>query len=100
MATITINDLSESAELDAKAMAAITGGFSLGWIVPYQNLPKGRGRPSVLNQYFTLNQFIADEIQIINQHQSVNVIDSAGAVVDLEENANNGLTKAAPLTLL
>ena len=50
----------------------------------------------VVNQFFTLNQYIADNIQIINQEQNVNIIDSAGAQAHVNGNANNGLTQTLP----
>ena len=42
-----------------------------------------------VNQFFTFNQYVADEIQIINQDQYVNIVNSDGALVNLSETANN-----------
>ncbi len=98
MASIVIEDLVASAELDSQAMAALVGGYrsGFGWIRPYRRSSNsGSFNYPVVNQYYTLNQFIADEIQIINQEQFVNINNSAGAQVDLNESAQNGLGKNA-----
>jgi hypothetical protein len=97
MASIVIEDLIENTDLDAAAMTAVAGGYvsGFGWIRPYQHA--GSFNNPVVNQFFTLNQYIADEIQIINQDQYVSINNSAGANVDLNENANNGLDKTLSL---
>lgn|GEM_PF-7110760 len=98
MASIVIEDLIESADLDSNAMSALTGGYvsGFGWIRPYQRSVGSFNYPSV-NQYFTLNQYVADEIQIINQDQYVSIVNSDGALVNLNEDANNDLTKSLVL---
>lgn len=97
MASIVIEDLSESTELDAAALAAIAGGYvsGFGWIRPFRRV--GSFANPVINQYFNLNQYIADEIQIVNQEQYVSISNSAGSRVDLNENGDNGLTRALSL---
>ena len=96
MARIVIEDLVESTELDSQALSAVVGGYvsGFGWIRPYQH-SNGSFNYPVVNQYYTLNQFIADEIQIINQEQFVSINNSVGAQVDLNENGHNGLGKSA-----
>ena len=96
MASIVIEDLAESTELDSQAMSALVGGYvsGFGWIRPFRRASGSFNYP-VVNQYFTLNQFVAEEIQIINQEQFVNINNSAGAQVDLNENGHNGLSKNA-----
>jgi hypothetical protein len=95
MASLVIEDLIENADLDSEAMTALVGGFfsGFGWIRPYQKSVGSFGQP-VVNQFFTLNQYIADNIQIINQEQNVNVINSDGALVNVDGNANNGLNQS------
>jgi hypothetical protein len=97
MASIVIEDLTENAELDAAALSAITGGFvsGFGFIQPYRR--RGSFVPPVVNQFFTLNQFIADEIQIVNQEQYVSINNSAGSRVDLDENGQNALGRTLSL---
>jgi hypothetical protein len=77
MASLVIEDLIENADLDSEAMTVLVGGFfsGFGWIRPYQKSVGSFGQP-VVNQFFTLNQYVADNIQIINQEQNVNVINS------------------------
>mgnify|MGYP000040044888 CR=1 FL=1 len=95
MASIVIEDLIENADLDSEAMSALVGGYvsGFGWIRPYQHSVGSFNHP-IVNQYFTLNQYVADEIQIINQDQYVSIVNSDGALVNLSEDANNDLTKA------
>jgi hypothetical protein len=95
MASIVIEDLIENADLDSEAMSALVGGYvsGFGWIRPYQDSVGSFNHP-IVNQYFTLNQYVADEIQIINQDQYVSIVNSDGALVNLSEDANNDLTKA------
>ncbi len=95
MASLTIEDLVENTDLDCEAMTALTGGYvsGFGWIRPFRNSVGSFGAPSV-NQFFTLNQYIADNIQIINQEQNVNVIGSDGAVVNVDGNASNDLSQS------
>ncbi len=98
MASIVIEDLVESTELDSQAMSALVGGYvsGFGWIRPYRRSSGSFSTPyPAVNQYFTLNQFIAEEIQIINQEQFVSIHNSAGAQVDLNESGHNGLGKNA-----
>mgnify|MGYP001575689951 CR=1 FL=1 len=97
MSSIVIEDLGQSTELDSEALSVISGGFrsGFGWIRPYQKNSIGSfGLPPIVNQYFTLNQYVADEIQIINQDQYVSINNSAGAQVSLTENATNDLGKS------
>lgn len=103
MSSIVIEDLIENTELDSAAMTAVTGGYrsGFGWILPYQKKSAGSfGGAPVVNQFFTLNQYIADEIQIINQDQYVSINNSAGAQVNLSEDANNALGKSLAPGLL
>ena len=96
MASLVIEDLIENTDLDCEAMTTLTGGYvsGFGWIRPFQRSVGSFGSP-VVNQFFTLNQFyIADNIQIINQEQNVNVIGSDGAVVNVDGNASNGLVQS------
>ncbi len=97
MANIVIKDLPASGELDRAAMAGLSGGgsISFGFIVPYRR-PSAGTSPTVLNQYFQVNQYFADQIQIINQNQFVNIDNSNNANVVLGEGAKNDL----PTTLL
>ena len=95
MASLVIEDLIENADLDSEAMTTLAGGYfsGFGWIRPYRKSVGSFGQPAV-NQFFTLNQFIADNIQIINQEQNVNVIGSDGALVNVNGNANNDLNQS------
>jgi hypothetical protein len=97
MASIVIEDLTENTELDAEALTAVAGGYVSGfsWIQPFRR--PGSFSSGGVNQFFTLNQFIADEIQIINQEQFVSINNSAGAAVDLNGDARNGLGKTLSL---
>jgi len=99
MASIVIADLSESTDLDAKALAALVGGrpyvSGFSWIAPFQR-SVGSFQPQVVNQFFTLNQFIADEIQIINQEQYVSISHSPGATAGVNADADNGLRRSLP----
>ncbi len=96
MASLVIEDLVENTDLDSQAMTILAGGYysGFGWIRPYQKKSAGSFRQPAVNQFFTLNQYIADNIQIINQEQNVNVINSDGALVDVDGNANNGLNQS------
>ena len=96
MASIVIEDLVENTELDAEAMSVLVGGYrsGFGWLRVHSPSSGSFNYP-VVNQYYTLNQFIADEIQFINQEQIVSINNSVGAQDDLNENANNGLGKTA-----
>lgn len=75
MATITINDLPASCALDRKAMARVHGAdgapWVYGWILPFVE-----PSPGVIPQinFYQINNF-AD--QMINQYQTVSVINSA-----------------------
>ena len=92
MANIIIEDLVESTELDAHAMSVLVGGYFSGFSWLRVHAPsQGSFQYPAVNNYYTLNQFIADEIQIINQEQFVNINNSDGAQVDLNEDANNDL---------
>ena len=75
MASITITDLPASRALDRQAMARIRGAdgapWVFGWMRPYvDELP---GQFPVIN-FYQINQY-AD--QMINQYQTVSVINSA-----------------------
>lgn len=93
MATITIDDLPASANLDRTAMSAIRGGgapWVFGWIKPFV----GASSPSqvpVIN-FYQINNF-AD--QMINQFQTVSVNNSgANSTLNVSVDANsvnNGL---------
>ena len=99
MASIVIEDLIEDTDLDAAALTAVVGGTYIsgfGWIQPYQQHVGSFANP-VVNQFFTLNQYIADSIQIVNQDQTVNINNSAGAAVGLNENGGNALDKSLKL---
>jgi hypothetical protein len=75
MATITINDLPASHELDRKAMSCIRGAsgapWVFGWILPF--VEESPSRFPVIN-FYQINNY-AD--QMINQYQMVSVINSA-----------------------
>lgn len=75
MATITINDLPASHELDRKAMSCIRGAsganWLFGWILPFTE--ESPTRFPVIN-FYQINNY-AD--QMINQFQMVSVINSA-----------------------
>jgi hypothetical protein len=74
MATIAINDLPASHELDRKAMSCIRGagaGWVFGWIRTF--VDEAPGQPAVFN-FYQINNY-AD--QMINQYQTVSVINSA-----------------------
>ena len=92
MTSIVVTDLIEDAELDSAAMSAVSGGYrsGFGWIRTFESTLGSFSSPAG-NQYFTFNQYIADEIQFINQDQYVSIIDSDNAVVTLNENASNGM---------
>ena len=95
MTSLVIEDLIENTDLDGEAMTALTGGYvsGFGWIRPFQRSVGSFGGP-VVNQFFTLNQYVADNIQIINQEQNVNVIDSDGALINVDGNASNDLNQS------
>ncbi|MDT3671448.1 MAG: hypothetical protein ROZ37_14100 [Aromatoleum sp.] len=92
MASIAINDLSLSRNLDRDALAAIRGGgapWVFGWIRPYVSAKPSFG--SAINLYQVTNNFYAD--QMINQFQVVDVKNSApGSTISvtLGENADLG----------
>ena len=75
MATITINDLPASHQLDREAMSCISGAsganWLFGWILPFAE--PSPGRFPVIN-FYQINNY-AD--QMINQYQLVSVINSA-----------------------
>jgi hypothetical protein len=89
MARTRIHDLDAVTPLDDKAMAALRGGRTDLWWQPISDLARRTGAPTI-NQYF-VNQYIADQIQINNQYQTLNVIDSNHVDADLSGNASNGL---------
>ncbi|MES2259739.1 MAG: hypothetical protein V4724_14555 [Pseudomonadota bacterium] len=75
MATITIKDLPASHALDRKAMAGIHGGggapWVFGWIRPFVDAAPDQF--PVIN-FYQINNYAE---QMINQYQSVSVINSA-----------------------
>jgi hypothetical protein len=75
MATIAINDLPASHELDCRAMARIRGAggapWVFGWILPYTDASPGRS--PVIN-FYQINNYAE---QMINQYQMVSVTNSA-----------------------
>ena len=93
MTSIVVKDLIEDAELDSTAMSELTGGYrsGFGWIRTFESSIGSFNAPQIVNQYFTYNQYIADEIQFINQDQNVNIINSNNALVNLDETASNGI---------
>jgi hypothetical protein len=94
MARTRIHDLDAVTPLDDKAMAALRGGRTDLWWQPISDLARRTGAPTI-NQYF-VNQYIADQIQINNQYQTLNVIDSNHVDADLSGNASNGLETSNP----
>lgn len=94
MATIIIKDLNESRTLDQQERAVVRGGWLWGWMVPYQRGGQ-RGFPLQVNQHFQVNQYFADQIQIVNQNQVVRIIDSVGANVSLDADSINTITLPA-----
>lgn len=100
MANIILEDLIENTDLDTQAMTALRGGVyssGFGWLAT--PLKSSAARLPILNQYFTFNQYVADNIQIINQTQNVNLIDSDNSQVSVDGNANNGLSLPQPVFL-
>jgi hypothetical protein len=75
MATITINDLSASHELDRKAMSCIRGASGAGWVFGWiRTFSEGSPSDSAVFNFYQINNY-AD--QMINQFQTVSVINSA-----------------------
>jgi hypothetical protein len=99
MTSIVVKDLIEDAELDSTAMSALSGGYrsGFGWIRTYESTIGSFNRPQIVNQYFTFNQYIADEIQFINQDQYVSINNSNNAVVNVGEAASNGMAVRPPM---
>jgi len=93
MTRIHIRDLDTA--LDHTALSALRGGrTSLFW-QPVHGAERRTGAPTI-NQYF-VNQYIADQIQINNQYQTLNIIDSNNVDADVSGNASNGLEANYPL---
>jgi len=96
MASIHIDDLPASAQLDRRAMAAIRGGgapWVFGWIRPYV---EGTSERAPAINFYQINNY-AD--QMINQFQTVTVNNAgANATLDVnvdERSVNNGLQPPA-----
>jgi hypothetical protein len=75
MATIAINDLPASHELDRKAMSCIRGASGANWLFGWIRtfVDESPSRFAVYN-FYQINYY-AD--QMINQYQTVSVINSA-----------------------
>ena len=95
MARTRIHDLDAATPLDHKAMAALRGGRTDLWWQPISDIARRSGGAPTVNQYF-VNQYIADQIQINNQYQTLNIIDSNHVDADLSGNASNGLEASYP----
>lgn len=84
MATLKIHDLTQCQTLDTQTMGTIRGGFLWGWIVPYG--PRAPG-PAPVTNLMQINQYFADQLQIINQTQIVEVANSTDVQVNLGQDA-------------
>lgn len=72
MANIAINDLAASTELDSKALQAVAGGISFGWIQPYRKKVAAAATPTVYYYDFGGATFLENPTFVINQDFSTN----------------------------
>lgn len=81
MATITINDLPTERVLDRETMSCVKGAGSglwvFGWIQPYVPEVRSGGFGSVINLYQTNNIYVAEQMQLNNQFQMIDVSNAA-----------------------
>ncbi len=91
MSHILIHDLTQSTELDRRALSALAGGRAQLWWQPMQGGRSGSFQPTSINQYY-VTQYIADQIQINNQYQLLQIIDSPNTDASLIGSAENSLT--------
>lgn len=91
MANITIDDLTESSELDRHAMKTFVGGLGLARSLLFtMGEPRSRaagGSGGGVNNF--INQFFVDTIQLNVLDQDINIIDSDNANVSQNANAEN-----------
>lgn len=97
MATIRIGDLPASTTLDPKAMSAIRGAgapWVFGWIRPFAPASASASQHPVIN-FYQINNFAE---QMINQFQTVSVINSGNAAsiaLQVDERSVNNAAPAA-----
>jgi hypothetical protein len=91
MSNIVIHDLSHNTTLDRRALSEVCGGRAQLWWQPMQGGRSRSFQPGTLNQYY-VTEYIADQIQINNQYQLLQIIDSPNTDASVIGDAQNSLT--------
>jgi hypothetical protein len=91
MTNIVIHDLTQNTTLDRRGLSAVCGGRAQLWWQPMQGGRSRSFQPVTLNQYY-VTEYSADQIQINNQYQLLQIIDSPNTDANLIGNAENNLT--------
>lgn len=100
MASLQIYDLNVSTHLDAKARAAIYGGFNFGWIRPYvgSRPSSSYGNTTIIGQVF--NTFLINPTyNTVNQLEfvTIDVAENVDSLIDIDvAQGQSGRSRSLP----